>query len=118
MRSRTLSLAFVCALIAAASLAIPQPAKAVWPNPFVDGQKPVFQLTMPRSAKIKIEVFDLIGRHVQTLFEGEHAEGNYDIVWDGMDDTQTNVPPGVYICVLFSEGVAVKSVKVIKVRFQ
>lgn len=118
MRMRTNSLILICALLAAASLAIPQTAHAVWPNPFSQGQEPVFQLTMPKTAKIKIEVFDIVGRHIRTLFEGEHPEGNYDIKWDAKDESQTDVPPGIYICALFSEGVMVKSVKVVKVGFQ
>lgn len=118
MRARTRSLTLACVLLAAASFLLPPSASAVWPNPFMDGQRPVFQLSMPKAAKIKIEVFDLLGRHIKTLREGDHPEGNFDIEWDGMDDSNTNVPPGIYICALFSEGVMVKSVKVVKVGFQ
>lgn len=118
MRTRTHSLTLVFALVAAAAFMLPETAQAVWPNPFMDGQHPVFQLSMPKPAKIKIEVFDLLGRHIKTLHEGDHPEGNFDIKWDGMDDSNTNVPPGIYICALFSEGVMVKSVKVVKVGFQ
>ena len=37
-------------------------------------------------------------------------------VIDGKDQSGNPVPPGVYVCVLYSENVAVKSVKVIKAQ--
>ena len=119
MRTQTLSLTFAFALIVAASLALPQSAHAVYPNPFKDGDVVKFQLSMPKAAKIKIQVFDLIGRPVRVLWkEAEHPEGNFDIAWDGRDESGTTVIAGIYICVLFSDGVAVKSVKVVKIGFQ
>lgn len=87
--------------------------KAVYPNPFTEGT--TFQLTMPRDAPIRITVYDLLGKPIRTLFEGLHAKGQYDVPWDGKDTSGNAVQPGVYICVLFSDGVAVKPVKVIKV---
>jgi hypothetical protein len=118
MRTRTLSLAFVCAFLVAASALVPPTANAVYPNPFRDGDRVLFQLSMPKAAKIKIQIFDLLGRPIRVLHDGEHPEGNYNIEWDGKDETLTNVIAGVYICVLFSDGVAVKSVKVVKIGFQ
>ncbi len=88
-------------------------AKVVYPNPFTEGT--VFQLSMPNDARIRISVYDLLGKPIRTLFEGIHPKGNYDVPWDGNDETGKPVIPGMYICVLFSENVAVKSVKVIKI---
>lgn len=86
---------------------------AVYPNPFTEGT--VFQLSMPNDARIRISVYDLLGKPIRMLFEGIHPKGNYDVPWDGNDETGKPVIPGMYICVLFSENVAVKSVKVIKI---
>lgn len=88
-------------------------AAAVYPNPFTEGT--VFQLSMPNDARIRISVYDLLGKPIRILFEGVHPKGNYDVPWDGNDETGKPVIPGMYICVLFSENVAVKSVKVIKI---
>ena len=119
MRTRTFLLALISALVVGASLVAPQPAHAVYPNPFFSGQTVQFQLSMPKAAKIKIQVFDLLGRPIKVLVpEGEHPEGNFDIPWKGDDESGSWVLPGVYICVLFSDGVAVKSVMVVKIVFQ
>lgn len=117
MRTRTRFLAVACAILAAASFLAPA-AHAVYPNPFKDGDRVFFQLSMPKAAKIKIQVFDLLGRPIKVLMDGEAPEGTRDIEWDGRDETGTAVPPGIFICVLFSDGVAVKSVKVVKIGFQ
>jgi flagellar hook assembly protein FlgD len=88
--------------------------KMVHPNPFTEGT--VFQLTMPKSARIRIAVFNMLGELVQTLHDGEHQAGDYDVPWDGKDLNGNPVTAGVYVCVLYSENVPVKSVKVIKAQ--
>jgi flagellar hook assembly protein FlgD len=89
-------------------------SRLVHPNPFTEGT--TFQLTMPKSARIRISVYNVRGELMRTLFEGEHPQGDYDIPWDGKDLNGNPVPAGVYVCVLYSENVAVKSVKVIKAQ--
>jgi len=97
--------------------------KEVYPNPF--STETNFQLTMPREAKIKIDVYNIRGQHVKNLYGGESgalhpptkgAQGE-DIPWDGRDSAGNEVPAGVYICVLQSEGVTIKSVKVVKCEY-
>lgn len=92
----------------------PSMKAAVYPNPFTEGT--TFQLTMPNAGVIEVSVFDILGRHIRTLIPKVlHKEGKYDVPWDGKDKVGVAVPPGTYVCVLFSEDVPVKSVKVIKV---
>src|SRR5690349_9124611 len=88
--------------------------RRVYPNPFTTST--TFQLTMPRTAEIRIAVHDLLGKHVRTLYTGMHPAGRYDVFWDGNDETGTPVRPGIYICSLFSEDSFVTSVKVVKVQ--
>jgi hypothetical protein len=122
MNKRSITL-FMLPLMLMAALLVPQKVdargsdrmtKMVFPNPFTEST--TFDLTMPKSAQIRIAVFDMLGQHVKTLYEGTHPEGNYKIPWDGKDLNGNPVPPGVYVCVLYSENVAVKSVKVIKAQ--
>ncbi len=87
---------------------------AVWPNPFTEGT--TFQLTMPSAGTIKIAVYDITGKLMQTLYDGFHEAGNYDIYWNGKDLDGNPVPPGVYVCTLFSDNTVVKSVKVVKIN--
>ncbi|MDB5033403.1 MAG: Por secretion system C-terminal sorting protein [Chlorobi bacterium] len=87
--------------------------RSVYPNPFTIST--TFQLTMPKSGNITIAVFDLLGRHMKTLFQGEHEQGKDNIFWDGNDDTGKPVIPGIYICSLFADNNMVTSVKVVKI---
>jgi flagellar hook assembly protein FlgD len=114
---------FILPLMLMASVLVPQKvdadgsdrmAKLVHPNPFTEGT--TFQLTMPRPGKIRIAVFNMLGQLMQTLRDGNQPQGEFDIYWDGKDLSGNPVPPGVYVCVLYSENVAVKSVKVIKAQ--
>lgn len=86
---------------------------AVYPNPFTTGT--TFQLTLPQSSKIRIVVFDILGKPVRILFDGMHDQGEYNIPWDGNDETGRPVEAGIYICTLFSDNTFVKGVKVVKV---
>jgi hypothetical protein len=119
MRMRTRIIA--TSLLAALAIFAPLEAgigsigtRAVYPNPFTVGT--TFQLSLPESGPIRIVVYDLLGKPVRVLFDGVHqAVLNYDIPWDGNDETGRPVEPGIYICSLFSKDVFVKSVKVVKV---
>jgi hypothetical protein len=52
-----------------------------FPNPFNAVTKLSFGL--PENAKVKVRVFDLAGRLVATLVDGEMKAGNHYAVWDG-----------------------------------
>ncbi|MBD3367593.1 MAG: hypothetical protein GF405_05410 [Candidatus Eisenbacteria bacterium] len=51
----------------------------------------------PRSSYVSIQVFDLQGRSVATLYDGLSL-GPQRVSWDGRDDEGLKVPVGVYIC--------------------
>lgn len=89
-------------------------SRDVWPNPFTEGT--TFQLTMPTAGVIKICVYDITGKLMHTLIDGFQPAGNYDVYWNGKDLDGNPVPPGVYVCTLFSDNTVVKSVKVVKVN--
>ncbi len=118
---RTQRTIFIISLFALLAILTPVSAgtgaaggRAVQPNPFTIGT--TFKLNLPESAPIRIVVFDLLGRPVRVLFDGMHqAVRDFDIPWDGNDETGRPVDPGIYICTLFSNNVFVTSVKVVKV---
>jgi hypothetical protein len=43
-----------------------------------------------------LEVFDVNGRLIRTLFQGEMDGGNRDITWDGMDNAGQATGSGAY----------------------
>jgi len=90
-------------------------SRSVYPNPFTDGT--TFQLTMPTEGVVTIRVYDIAGRLMKTPEEGTpFAAGSHNIDWDGTDLGDHPVPPGVYVCALFSNNVFVNSVKVVKIN--
>ena len=53
------------------------------------------QLVLP--VDVDVEIFDLGGRRVRSLFSGEEIIGAHTWSWDGRDDSEAVVPPGIYV---------------------
>jgi hypothetical protein len=66
------------------------------PNPSAEGA--LVEFTLPIGGPIRVELYDVAGRHVRTIARGEMPPGGYAIAWDGMDKAGMPVPNGVYFC--------------------
>jgi hypothetical protein len=64
-----------------------------FPNPF--NPSTVFEYTVPVFSRVKIEVFDLLGRRVTTLLDGMSNAGTHQITWEC-----AGLPSGTYLGVL------------------
>ena len=64
------------------------------PNPF--GLRTSIGFTLARSGRVRLGVFDLAGRRVRSLLEGERGAGRHDVAWDGRDDAGRAVRAGSY----------------------
>jgi hypothetical protein len=65
-----------------------------FPNPF--NPSTVVRFSIPARIggnMIRLDVFDLLGRKIQTLAEGDMAAGTHSVVWDA-----NGLPSGVYYC--------------------
>ena len=51
---------------------------------------------MKHRAVVRLEVFDLLGRKVRTLVEGELAEGPHRAEWLGTDQSGLPAASGIY----------------------
>ncbi len=60
-----------------------------YPNPFNPSTKIGF--TLPERSTVKLDVFNLLGQRVTTLFEGELGIGAHEFEWDA-----SSSPSGVY----------------------
>ena len=69
-----------------------------FPNPFNPSTRIEFALERP--AMVELTVFDLAGRHVATLQQGELAAGDHHVTWNGLSAQGTPVPAGQYRYVL------------------
>lgn len=68
-----------------------------FPNPFET--RTAIKYDVPRTAEVRIEVFDLIGRRVATLLDDVVQPGSHTIVWDV---GRARSASGVYFCRLTS----------------
>jgi hypothetical protein len=66
-----------------------------YPNPFNPTTTIAYQL--PKATRVKIEVFDVLGRKVATLFDGPQVAGLHQVTWDGRSENGEAAPSGVYM---------------------
>jgi hypothetical protein len=75
----------------------PSPAVApvrVTPNPMAKDSE--LEFTIPSPGNALVQVFDVSGRLVRTLLDGEMPIGRHNAVWDGRSDGGQVVADGVY----------------------
>lgn len=65
------------------------------PNPA--GTSTVIRFDLPRASSARLEVFDLLGRHVVTLADGMYPAGRHAKAWDLRDGSGAPLRPGVYV---------------------
>jgi parallel beta-helix repeat protein/predicted outer membrane repeat protein len=74
------------------------------PNPFNPQTRISFGLQ--RETTVSLQVFDIAGRLVRVLIDGEVRDrGNHEIVWDGRDDNGNQMASGIYVCRLAAGGI-------------
>jgi hypothetical protein len=69
---------------------------ANFPNPFNPSTMIVFYL--PRTERVTLRVYDITGRAIETLVEGEVPAGEHRLHWDA-----TGLASGVYLCRMQAE---------------
>ncbi|MGD8413947.1 MAG: FlgD immunoglobulin-like domain containing protein, partial [Candidatus Latescibacterota bacterium] len=84
-----------------------------YPNPF----NPLTTISFSTSTRdrVTLEVFDVRGRLIATLWDGLLDTGPHEVTWDGRDDSGTTVSSGVYWYCLRSGG-TLKSRSMVIVR--
>jgi hypothetical protein len=54
-----------------------------YPNPF--NASTLIRYELPQSSQVKIEIYDLLGRKVTTLYDGEKQAGHHYVIWNTGD---------------------------------
>ena len=66
-----------------------------YPNPFNSSTTIPYHLAT--ASTVQLEIFDVSGRKVRTLFSERQAPGFYETIWDGRDEGGVIVAAGVYL---------------------
>ena len=72
------------------------------PNPFLHAT--TVRVSLPEAGRATLRVYDLAGRLVRTLADGELAAGEHSAAWDARDDAGARVRPGMYFARLANGG--------------
>ena len=86
---------------------------SVYPNPF--NSRCSIRITANGREKVKLTIFDTMGRKVRSLVNGHLKPGTHSIIWDGNNYSGKPVASGIYIANLiqgeFSESKRITLVK-------
>jgi hypothetical protein len=74
------------------------------PNPLSAGATGTIRFTMARAGRATVEVFDVAGRRVRTVFDATAGAGLNEATWTGVDQAGRAVAGGVYFCRLKADG--------------
>jgi hypothetical protein len=84
-----------------------------YPNPFNPTTN--IKYTIPREGNVKIEVYDITGKLVNTLVNQSMNSGSYNVTWDGKNTLGQNVVSGIYLYrIQANDFVAVKKMIMLK----
>ncbi|MBM2845780.1 MAG: hypothetical protein HW407_1092, partial [Bacteroidetes bacterium] len=66
-----------------------------YPNPFNPQTRIRFSLVTMEDARL--DIFDILGRHVRVLVNEQLPAGGHEVVWDGKGDHGEHLASGVYV---------------------
>ena len=65
--------------------------KQNYPNPF--NAQTTISYSLPKASLVTIDIYDLLGRKLETLVEDNQNAGSYSIIWDASEQSS-----GIYFC--------------------
>ena len=69
-----------------------------YPNPF--NPRTEFTVSIPEKSHVVVNIYDILGRQVALLAEGDYPAGRYRMEWAGMTSMNAVAPSGVYLLVV------------------
>ncbi|MBN2104335.1 C10 family peptidase [bacterium] len=69
-----------------------------YPNPF-NGTTVIFY-EIPRVCHVRIQIYNVLGRQINTLVDKLQEPGRYLLSWEGADDRSRHVSTGLYFCTM------------------
>ena len=83
-----------------------------YPNPF--SETTTISYVLPEASKVSISIFDMAGRKVKTLVDGEQERGNHQVEWHRDNGYGGKVPAGIYIVSMQAEGALLQRKMIVK----
>jgi hypothetical protein len=74
---------------------VPRPSLTAWPNPFNSSTEISF--SVPQRGQIRITIYDILGRQVERLWDGECEAEDHKIKWNA-----GGLASGLYFAVLLT----------------
>jgi hypothetical protein len=74
-----------------------------YPNPF--NPQTFISYRLSEDTRVKISVFDMLGRLVKILYTGHQLAGSYRVYWNGTAETGAKAPSGGYFIRMETENV-------------
>ncbi len=84
-----------------------------YPNPF--RQETVIAYYLENSGSITVEIYNIKGQIIRTLYRGESDSGKNKMTWNGRDENDRQVASGVYLCTV-KQGNKLSSRKILLIR--
>jgi len=64
------------------------------PNPF--NSSTIIRYALENEKFVELDIFDILGKHIKTLFNGYRSIGIHDIEWNGRDNSGEEATSGLY----------------------
>jgi flagellar hook assembly protein FlgD len=74
---------------------MPDESMIAYPNPFATSTTIRWQVN--EQGKCSIKIFDVQGRVIKTLLDGDFTPGIHQLIWNGDNDLQHPVSNGIYL---------------------
>jgi hypothetical protein len=66
-----------------------------YPNPF--NPETIISFSLPAASTVELTVYNVLGRRVVTLVQGDYPAGSHQVTWNGTDAGGRPVSSGVYL---------------------
>ncbi|MFQ5708492.1 MAG: FlgD immunoglobulin-like domain containing protein [bacterium] len=66
-----------------------------YPNPF--NPETVIRYQLPKPGHVKLVIYNQLGKRVRSLVNSDKVAGNYQVQWDGRNDSGKQVASGIYV---------------------